>query len=126
MMTWLLLLASLGLLVGGIWTSWWNWRSRSERPSSPIDIAFWPAIAVGIFLGAAFAFVTYSFGPDLKIVGFPIPAAAWERWDNKWVDFVGAITPIAMFFDFLIGLTFPQIVTAIIRKVVFRAKENST
>ena len=52
---------------------------------------WWLALAsvcVAGFIAGCFAVMTeYSAGPDLRIVGFPLPEVAFHREGGDWVDF---------------------------------------
>jgi len=52
---------------------------------------WWMALAcvwvVGLIAGGFAVFIEYSAGPDLRIVGFPLPTVAFHREGGDWVDF---------------------------------------
>ena len=54
---------------------------------------------IGAILAGCSLFVVWPYDINTKIVGFPFPAAAWERDSDggPWIDFVGDITT-PMFF----------------------------
>jgi len=70
--------------------------------------------ASGIALAAATISISYSPTSTQRIFGFPLPAAAWELRDGRWLDFVGAITPIAYLLNLLIMLLLPQVVAVVV------------
>jgi hypothetical protein len=48
--------------------------------------------AIGLVVAAGSFLVVYSYGENARIVGFPFPAAVWERHGGHWEDFVGPLT----------------------------------
>ncbi|MCI0603714.1 hypothetical protein L0156_11965 [bacterium] len=72
----------------------WNARLvafnvKSDRQRKFYIVLF---LLLGIAAGVFFSGLIYSTSEKTKIMGFPIPAAGWERWGSGWVDFVGTIT----------------------------------
>jgi hypothetical protein len=65
---------------------------RHARAPGQRRLAVVLAFAVGLALAAGSLFVVYPYGDNARIVGFPFPAAAWERQGDRWRDFVGLTT----------------------------------
>ena len=48
--------------------------------------------AFSVILTVSSFFVVYPYGENTRIVGFPFPSAAFERHNDRWLDFVGPTT----------------------------------
>lgn len=79
-------------------------------------LAFWRVqglpLAAGLLLAGIFAGVPYPIAEGARVQGFPIPGAAFEKHDGRWMDFVGVMTMPALFADAAFGLLLPQIILA--------------
>lgn len=111
-----LALASLALIPWSIWY-------LAVRSSDP---GWWtvPALLAGGLLAIFFVRMKYESGSDFQVWGFPIPAAVFERGEhNRWLDYVGWLTPIAPVANFLIGLGLPLVALALLS--VLRKKRQA-
>lgn len=64
--------------------------------------------ASGLVLGAVSVFVRYRYSDDVMIVGFPFPAAGFERVNGQMLDFVGPLTLPFMLTNFFVWTAFPH------------------
>ena len=81
----------------------------TSRPISWLWLA--PVLIGGSVLGWQWSDLEYFAEPDLRIEGFPLPVAAFERdEDDRWIDYPGP--PFFLFANFIIGLTSPLAVCA--------------
>ena len=82
---------------------------RRARAPEQKRLAIVLAFAVGLALSAGSFFVVYPYGDDARIVGFPFPAAAWERQGDRWHDFVGLTTLPFMCANALFAFLLPHL-----------------
>jgi hypothetical protein len=76
-------------------------------------------IVAGVVLATLLATRSYSASDSLRIVGFPFPAAAFERHHGVWLDFVGPTTVPFFLANIAFFLVLPQfIVMWRLRRVV--------
>ena len=53
---------------------------------------FWLAAVVTVAMGTVAGQASYFVDENTRIVGIPFPAAAFQREDGVWLDFVGPMT----------------------------------
>jgi len=115
------------LVVVGFWASnfiYNKWKSGSldKRWRRVVCIA----VVTGIVLGIASYFMSYSYGPDVRIIGFPIAAAAFKLENGKWFDYVSFLTFPFMMGNILIFLTLPQLVIALAYLISQRSEQRKS
>lgn len=72
--------------------------------------------AIGIVLATAAFFVAYPYGQNVRIIGFPIPAAAFEHRNGHWIDFVSPATGPFMCVNATFGFVLPHLIFRAIRR----------
>lgn len=88
---------------------------RHSRRTGTLRLAGW---VVGGVLATLAVTVCWPFGPDARIVGFPLPGAIFERAGDGWVDFVGPTTLPFLMIDFVTCLLAPQVLLVVYLKCV--------
>ena len=66
-------------------------------------------LVLGLLLGVLSIFVTYPYSEEYKIVGFPFAAAAFQKTEHGWIDYVGTMTPVFMAANFVCWALLPQV-----------------
>ena len=114
MMITLFTCAGFILIVVGLWTGNYIYK---KWESGELDIRWRRIVRIaavaGIALGIASYFMSYSYGPDVRIIGFPIAAAAFKLENGKWLDYVSFLTFPFMIGNILIFVALPQMVVAL-------------
>lgn len=119
--------AGFVLIVMGLWAGnfiYNKWKSGEfgTRWRRVVRIA---GIA-GIALGIASYFMSYSYGPDVRIIGFPIAAAAFKLENGKWLDYVSFLTFPFMVGNILVFATLPQMVVALAYLISKRSEQRKS
>jgi hypothetical protein len=63
-------------------------RGQAQKKSRLVVTA---AFELGLILAAGSFLIVYPSGENARVVGFPLPAAVWERHGGHWMDFVGPL-----------------------------------
>lgn len=104
-----LIVVGLAVIVAGAFALARNVRQvllqKQRKALSSILLTF----AVGLVLAVGSFFVVYPHGDNARIVGFPFPAAAWERHGDRWHDFVGLATLPFMCANALFAFVLPHV-----------------
>jgi len=79
-------------MVGGSVAMMRNIRQARLRPSKRKVLVVIAVFGIGVALALASFRVVYPYGERTKVVGFPLPAASWEKHGDHWLDFVGPLT----------------------------------
>jgi hypothetical protein len=88
-------------------------KARADRKfSQVIKIMF----AIGIVLAIGAFFIAYPYGQNLRIIGFPIPAAAFENRNGHWIAFDGPTTSLSMCVNAMFGFVLPHLTFRAIRQ----------
>src|SRR4051794_13061852 len=82
------ILVITGLIAAGFIFKKWESGELDTRWRRFVGIAG----AVGIVLGIGSYFMSYHYGPDVRIIGFPLAAAAFKLENGKWLDYVSFLT----------------------------------
>ena len=61
-------------------------------------------ILVGCVVGATLASVAWSWSDTQVIMGIPIPVAAWELIDGRWLDFVSPVSFLLWILNLIIWM----------------------
>lgn len=56
---------------------------------------------------------TWPYSADIRIWGFPFPAASFERVGDSWLDFVSPLTLPIWLFDLALCIYLPQAFVAV-------------
>lgn len=72
---------------------------------------FWVLNIVGLALAAASMFMIWPYDTNTKIVGFPFPAAVFQRESetSQWQDYVGPMTSVFVCLNALFWLLIPHL-----------------
>jgi hypothetical protein len=79
----------------------------------------WPTVltfASGLALAIASLFIVYPYSETVRIVGFPFPAAAWEKHGDRWRDFVGALTLPLYCANIVFAFVLPHLALRVLRR----------
>lgn len=71
-------------------------------------------VIVSAVIGFLIALIPWQWSETVKFIGFPIPWAAWQYVEGKWLDFISPISILLWFFDFIIGVGFVHLIATCI------------
>ena len=73
--------------------------------------SFWALSLVGLALAVTSMFMTWPYDINTKIVGFPFPAAVFQRESESshWQDYVGPLTAVFMCLNALFWMLIPHL-----------------
>ena len=93
-----------------------NVRESRRRVEQRKVVAVLVTSAIGLMLAAGSFLVAYPYGKNMRIVGFPFPAAAWERHGDHWMDFVGPLMLPFMCANAWFAFVLPHLVIRVLRR----------
>jgi len=93
-----------------------NVRESRRRLEQRQLVSLLVASAIGLMLAAGSFLVAYPYGENTRIVGFPFPAAAWERHGGHWMDFVGPLMLPFMCANAWFAFVVPHLVIRVVRR----------
>lgn len=67
------------------------------------------AFLLGLLLAVGSVFVSYPVGDNLRVMGFPFLAAAFERRGDIWIDFMSPLTPVAYLANATFAFVLPHL-----------------
>ena len=119
MTTWLVLPAAILFLVVGLAGLWRGVRAKHTRVKR---VLLW---AVAFLIGGASALMlNYQLDERTRIIGFPLPAAAFQQSENGlWADFVGPLTGPFMFANAVVNTGVVLYVLSVLE--AFRRRDSS-
>ncbi|MBI5758289.1 MAG: hypothetical protein HZA46_07215 [Planctomycetales bacterium] len=110
----LFIVLTIAVLIIDIGTYLVKLRARNVVASShKLRMARRLAWATGLGLGVLMSLCTWPYSADVRIWGFPFPAATFERVGNAWADFVSPLTLPIWLFDLALCIYLPQVFVAI-------------
>jgi hypothetical protein len=116
----ILLIAAVVGVVGLVWgvvAARNSFRNRAQLLVAPRLRAYPIAVAIGLVLAGASAFIRYPLNQDTVVFGLPFMSAILERHDGQLADFVGPLTVLAFIGNCAFFFLLPQIVLdAMIRR----------
>jgi len=105
---------TIAMLITEIGTFVVKYRAREVIASShTLRITSRAAWVVGVGVGILMTFCTWPYSADIHILGFPFPAASFERVGDSWIDFVSPLTLPIWLFDLALCIYLPQAFVAI-------------
>ena len=106
---------------------WAAWYLTARAPKSPAVVGSMVVMgAAGVFIGSWVYEFEYFLSPDLRVAGFPLPVAFFERNEyGGWRDYVGAFSPFAFFFNLVLGATLPLVWLAVLLALSARVNRPS-
>jgi hypothetical protein len=110
------ILVALAVIISGSVALSRNVRQMKEQRNGKFYFLVMIMFAVGVVFAIGAFFIVYPYRQNLRIVGFPIPAAAFERHNGIWVDFVGPTTLPFMCANSWFGFVLPHLVLRTIRR----------
>lgn len=80
------------LLLSGTVAAFFNFKKYQQGLIT--GRMFWVIFGLGIIFAACSIFIVWPYDTNTRIVGFPFPAAAWQRSADggAWADYVGIMT----------------------------------
>ena len=72
----------------------------------------------GLYLPPKLAELTYQWKPKWQVLGFPFPSAFFEDKGNMLWDYVGPLTEVSYYANFMVLFLLPQILVAIVHKSI--------
>ena len=90
-----------------------DYHRRTERGALVTLIA---TIVGGLLLAAGSFVFEYRYGKDTIIVGFPIPAAAWQKHGGQWRDYAGPATLLFACANAWFAFVLPHLVLRAVRR----------
>ena len=118
---------TLGLVTGILGTIVWirnvrDWRARSHtKVHTTRSLLF----SVGVGLAAASYFVRYPYGANVRIIGFPFPAAAFEKHGTHWLDYSGPLTLPFVCANAWVAFVFPHLVLKLFQSIARNSARKS-
>jgi len=91
-----------------------EWRLRFRKT---VRVTKFVVFSIGIALAVASYFVTYPYGSTVRVIGFPFPAAAFEKHAGHWLDFSGPLTLPFMCANAWVGLVLPHLALRMFQSV---------
>lgn len=81
----------------------------------------------GLYIPRRFAELTYQLNPKWQVLGFPFPSVFFEdKGDMLW-DYVGELSLVSHYANFIVLFLVPQILVAVVHKLLNkRAAEQVT
>lgn len=108
------LLGAAGILAGSIALAR-NVRQMRSGGEARFGHLVWLTLATGIALAIGSFFVVYPYSERSRIVGFPFPAAAWEKDGNHWLDFVSPLSPVFSCANAVFAFVLPHLFLRVLR-----------
>jgi hypothetical protein len=87
-------LAIAGLVVTLLFLGGGYRAFRRNRHSQLKQWVVWTTLCLGIAAGLFLGQVSYPVAEDTRVLGLPMPVAAFQRRNGQWLDFVSPLTPI--------------------------------
>ncbi len=91
--------------------------TRLYRRRALSGVSFWSMFVAGIVMGLPAVTMFYPVDENTLILGFPLPAAAFERHGEGWMDFVSPFTIPFLIANFIFWLTLPHAACFLWRRV---------
>ena len=110
------LLIGLAVVVGGSVALAWNVRDLRRRYGKRRLVLLTATSAIGLALAAGSFLVMYPYGENARIVGFPFPAAVFERHGDHWEDFVGPTMLPFMCGNGWFAFVLPQLIFRVLQR----------
>jgi hypothetical protein len=92
-----------------------NVRQMKEQRNRKFCLLIAGVFAIGSILAIGSFFAVYPYGENMRIVGLPIPAAAFQQRNGVWRDFVGPTTLPVMCANAWFGFVLPHLAFRAIR-----------
>jgi TRAP-type C4-dicarboxylate transport system permease small subunit len=122
----LALLILVGIIYGVYKTVAYTHRSlKSLLPKNLLRLLFRLAlIIISCVVGSLLATLMWKLSETELMMGFPIPAAAWEYRAGRWLDFVSPVSPLLCGLDFIIGIWLVHLPVAAVVLLVKNGKAH--
>lgn len=91
--------------------------TRLYRAGALSGISFWVLFVAGLVMGLPAVTMSYPVDENTLILGFPLPAAGFERHGEAWLDFVSPFTIPFLVANFIFWLTLPHAACFLWRRV---------
>jgi hypothetical protein len=112
----ILLLIGLAVIGTGSAALVWNARDLRRQHDKKTVAVLTATSAIGLVLAAGSFFVMHSYGENARIVGFPFPAAVWEKHGDHWEDFVGPLMLPFMCGNAWFAFVLPHLILRVLRR----------
>ncbi|MGC4064790.1 MAG: hypothetical protein QM784_09130 [Polyangiaceae bacterium] len=124
----LIIVMGLGVVVGVSGSFALTSNVRHWRPIrwNRAHVAILVTHFIGIALALGSLFVVYPYGPKTRIIGFPLPAAAFEKHGELWLDFSGPLTLPFSCANAWFGFVAPHVILWTARKIAQRRERGSS
>jgi len=90
-----------------------QWRSLPHKRARAFILV---AFALGTVLAASSFFVSYPYSATVRVVGFPFPAAVFEKHGEHWRDYVGPLTAPFSFANAWFAFVLPHLLVRTFRR----------
>jgi len=104
----LLFIAGIAILIASVTCSILNLKRYKKKDLSGKKYILLGVL--GLLAGCVSIFIEYPYSDEYKIAGFPFAAAAFQKTEHGWIDYVGVMTPVFMAANFICWALLPQVI----------------